>query len=124
MKKILLLLAITLMSMSVMARKISNIERGSSWYYLYDENGKRYKTLSVSATGDIVGWSSTIFVVQTKSWIYVYDAEGKRIRTLSSAANGEVIAVAGDTFTTRTGSWIYTFNKDGKRIATRSVSSH
>ena len=37
------------MMMASGAHRISSIERSGSWYYLYDENGKKYKTLSVSS---------------------------------------------------------------------------
>jgi hypothetical protein len=45
---------------------ISNIERRSSWYDLYDENGKKYKTLS-NTIGSIVSVSSNGFLIKRSS---------------------------------------------------------
>src|SRR5574344_664682 len=44
---------------------ISNIEKNGSWYYIYDEKGKKAKTLSVSAIGDIVDFSADFFVTKS-----------------------------------------------------------
>lgn len=101
--------------------RISSIERSGSWYYLYDENGKKYKTLSVSSVGDIVGYSSTFFVSTSSSWIYLWDTEGKKYKTLSASSIGQIIGITGDTFTSRNGSWIYTWDRDGKKINTRAA---
>ena len=79
--------------------RISTIDRSGSWYYMYDENGKKYKTLSVSSVGDIVGYSSTFFVSTRSSWIYLWDSEWKKYKTLSASSIGQVIGVTGDTFT-------------------------
>lgn len=62
------------------AHRISTIERSGSWYYLYDEGGKKYKTLSASSVGEVVGYSSTFFVSRSGSWIYLWDTEGKSTR--------------------------------------------
>lgn len=101
------------------AHRISTIDRSGSWYYMYDENGKKYKTLSVRSVGDIVGYSSTFFVSTSSSWIYLWDSEGKKYKTLSASSIGQIIGVTGDTFTSRNGSWIYTWDRNGKKINTR-----
>lgn len=99
-------------------QQISYIETTKSWYYLYDQNGKKYKTFSTNI-GELKGYSASIFVVKNGSWIYVYDAKGNKIKTLSESSAGKVLSVAGDTFTTQLGSWIYTWSKDGKKTSTR-----
>lgn len=101
------------------ARSISNVERSGAWYYLYDENGKKYKSTSASSTGDLKGFSSSIIVFQRGAWIYVYDADLKKLHSGAVSAYGEVIAVAGDAFTTRRGAWIYTYDKKGKKLNSR-----
>ena len=120
MGKILGIMALALV-LSTGGHKISSVETSGSWVYLYDETGHRYKTLSVSSVGDVMGYSSTFFVTRKGSWVYLFDSEGRRYKTLSASSVGEVTGVAGDTFTSRNGSWIYTWNKDGKKINTRAA---
>jgi hypothetical protein len=121
MKKTFILFILLTTPLFMNALSISSIERNGSWYYLYDENGKRCNTFSASSIGDVVGWSSSFFVAQNGSWIYLYDANGKRYKTLSKSSVGDVIAVSGNTFVAKNGSWIYTYDKDGRRISTRSA---
>lgn len=103
----------------IMAEEISSIETSGSWVYLYNAQGKKYKSFSASSVGRILGYSSSFFVAENGSWIYLYNADGKRYKSMSKSSVGEILGVAGDTFTSRSGSWIYTWNKDGKRISSR-----
>ena len=122
MKRIILpmILAMTCSSLCH-AELISNVETAGNWIYLYDEKGKKYKTMSASSAGTVMGFSNTFFVTKNGNWIYLYDTEGKRYKTMSVSSTGDIIGVAGDTFTTRHGNWIYTWSKDGKKINTRSA---
>ena len=52
----------------------------SSWYDLYDDEGKKYKTLPESI-GQIVAVSGNTFVVRRSSWHDTYDSTGKKINT-------------------------------------------
>ena len=117
-RKIIVLIVILLSVIGLKAQSISYIETTKSWYYVYDQNGKKIKTFSTNI-GELKGYSSSIFVVQNGSWIYVYDAKGNKIKTMSESSAGKVLSVTGDTFTTQLGSWIYTWSKDGKKISTR-----
>lgn len=119
MKKLFLLCVMAMAALYASAESISSVEQGGSWVYLYNSGGKKYKTLSTSSVGTVVGYSSTFFVSQSGSWIYLWNAEGKKYKTLSKSSVGDVIGVAGDTFTSRSGNWIYTWDKNGKKINTR-----
>ena len=121
MKQLFVFFALFCLSTSLLAQSISHIETTRSWYYVYDQNGNKIKTLN-SSIGELQGYSSTIFVVKSGSWYYVYDAKGNKIKTLSVNSVGKILNVAGDTFTSKSGSWIYTWNKDGKKISTRFAS--
>ena len=121
MKKLLLFFLLAMFGLSSKAEQISSVETNGSWIYIYNSQGKKYKTLSVSTVGTVMGYSSSFFVSQNGNWIYLWDSEGKKINTMSKSTVGEVIGVAGDTFTSRNGNWIYTWNKDGKKINTRSA---
>lgn len=99
---------------------ISHIEKSGSWYYLYDQSGKKYKSLSAS-TGELQGFSATFFILKSGSWYYIYDASGKKTRSMSVSSVGVIVSVSGDTFTSRSGSWLYTWDKDGKKISSRSA---
>lgn len=123
MKKIgLIALIISLSFLKTMAEQISSVETSGSWIYLYNAQGKKYKSMSLSTVGEVKGFSSSFFVSQNGSWIYIWDSDGKKITTLSKSTVGDVIGVAGDTFTSKNGSWIYTWNKNGKKINTRSAN--
>ena len=47
---------------------------------LYDDEGKKYKTLPESI-GQIVAVSGNTFVVRRSSWHDTYDSTGKKINT-------------------------------------------
>ena len=103
------------------AQSISHIETTKNWYYIYDQDGKKIKTLSTSQ-GELKGYSSTFYIIKQGSAFYVtYDVNGKRLHTFGAASVGEILAVTGDTFTSRQGAWIYTWSKDGKKINTRAA---
>lgn len=108
-------------SIGVRAEEISQVENSGSWVYMYNAKGKKYKTLSESTVGTVLGFSSSFFVSQKGSWIYLWNSDGSKYNTLSYSTVGDVIGVAGNTFTSRKGSWIYTWDKSGKKINTRSA---
>ncbi len=120
--RIFLILALTLLSMTnLRAQSISHIETTKNWFYIYDQDGKKIKTLSTSQ-GELKGYSSTFYIIKQGSAFYVtYDVNGKRLHTFGAASVGEILAVTGDTFTSRQGAWIYTWSKDGKKINTRAA---
>ena len=122
MRKLTVFLALFVSGISIQAQDISHIETTKSWYYIYNQNGKKTKALSTSI-GELQGFSASIFVVKSGSWYYVYDAKGNKLKTLSVSSVGKVLSVSGETFTSQAGSWIYTWSKDGKKISTRSARS-
>lgn len=105
------------------AHKISSIEVERGWVNLYDETGKKYKSLNANTVGEIQGYSSTFFVSRNGAWIHLYDAEGKKYKDLNANTVGTVLSVAGDTFTSRNGAWIFTWDKEGKKISQRAAHS-
>ncbi|MCK8621456.1 hypothetical protein [Prevotella sp. E13-27] len=120
MKKLLLSIVLLLSVANLQAQSISHIETTKNWYYIYDQDGKKIKTLS-STIGELQGFSASFFVVKSSSWYYIYDANGKKKKTLSESTVGKVLSVSGETFTSQVGSWIYTWSKEGKKISTRSA---
>ena len=120
MKRILITLIMLMAITAMHAQKISYIETTRSWYYVYDENGRKIHTFSTTQ-GEVVAYSDAFYVVKNGSWYYTYTPKGKRLHTFSKSSVGEVLNAAGDTFTSRNGSWIYTWDKNGKKISTRSA---
>lgn len=121
MKKLLFILLFIVSAVYLQAQSISHIETTKSWYYIYDQNGKKIKTISTSQ-GELKGYSSTFYIIKQGSGFYVtYDINGKRLHTFGASSVGEIVGVAGDTFTSRNGSWLYTWSKGGKKINTRSA---
>ena len=121
MKKLVLSIVLLLSGLSLQAQSISHIETTKNWYYIYDQNGKKIKTLSTSQ-GELKGYGSTFYIIKQGSAFYVtYDVTGKRLHTFGVTSVGEILAVSGDTFTSRQGAWIYTWRKDGKKINTRAA---
>ena len=121
MKKFIVFILLAMFGLYSKAEQISSVETSGSWVYIYNSQGKKYKSMSVSTVGTVLGYSSTFFVSQNGSWIYLWDAEGKKITSISKSTVGEVLGVAGDTFTSKNGNWIYTWNKDGKKVNSRSA---
>lgn len=121
MKKLLFIFLFILGAVYLQAQSISHIETTKSWYYIYDQNGKKIKTISTSQ-GELKGYSSTFYIIKQGSGFYItYDVNGKRLHTFGANSVGEIVSAAGDTFTSRSGSWLYTWSKDGKKINTRSA---
>ena len=121
MKRLLLFIALLLTVVNLQAQSISHIETTKNWYYIYDQNGKKIKTLSASQ-GKLKGYSSTFYIIKQGSAFYItYEVNGKRLHTFGVSSVGEILAVSGDTFTSRQGAWIYTWSKDGKKINTRAA---
>lgn len=120
MRKLLIIIALLLSVVGLKAQSISHIETTKNWYYIYDQDGKKTKTLSATI-GELQGFSSSFFVVKSGSWYYIYDATGKKTKTLSESTVGKVLSVSGETFTSQVGSWIYTWSKEGKKISTRAA---
>lgn len=103
------------------AHRISSIEQNGPWIYLYDDSGRKYKTLSADNVGEVLGYSSTFFVSRSRTWIYLWDSEGVKYKSLSASTIGEVTSVIGDTFTSRNGAWIYTWDSQGRKINKRAA---
>jgi hypothetical protein len=121
MKKLVLPIVLLLSVANLQAQSISHIQTTKNWYYIYDQNGKKIKTLSTSQ-GELKGFSSTFYIMKQGSAFYItYDVNGKRLHTFGAASVGEILAVSGDTFTSRQGAWIYTWSKEGKKINTRAA---
>ena len=119
MKKLLIIVALLLSVAGLKAQSISHIETTKNWYYIYDQDGKKIKTLSTSQ-GELKGYSSTFYIIKQGTAFYItYNVKGKRLHTWGVSTVGEILGVAGDTFTSRQGAWIYTWDKNGKKINTR-----
>ena len=116
-----LLLTISVNAQSSQSRSISYIETTSTWIHIYDESGKIYYTDSRSRFGDVVGHSSSFFIVLRGSFYVLYDANCKRLNTLTVSNIGEILSVAGKTFTARHGSFVCTYDMNGKKLNTRTV---
>lgn len=55
------------------------VQKGA-WYDLYDESGKKYKTLPESIDS-FVSIAGDTFVIRKGSWLDTYDIFGKKIST-------------------------------------------
>ena len=84
MKKLLLSIVLLLSVANLQAQSISHIETTKNWYYIYDANGKKTKTLSESTVGKVLSVSGDTFTSQVGSWIYTWSKEGKKIGTRSA----------------------------------------
>jgi len=105
-----------LFAIGIRAQSISHIETTKSWYYIYDQDGKKIKTISTSQ-GELKGYSSTFYIIKQGTAFYItYDVKGKRLHTWGASSVGEILGVAGDTFTSKQGAWISTWSKDGKKM--------
>ena len=116
---IVLLLSVSVRAQSSESKSISYIEMTSTWIHIYDESGNVYYTDVRSRFGDVVGYSSTFFIVHRGSFYVIYDANCRSVNTLSVSNIGEILSVAGNTFSAKKGSFISTYDRTGKRINVR-----
>ena len=87
MKKLLLTIVLLLAVANLQAQSISHIETTKNWYYIYDQSGKKIKTLSTSQ-GELKGYSSTFYIIKQGSAFYItYDVNGKRLTGLIRLRN-------------------------------------
>ena len=64
--------------------KISNIELKNNYYDLYDENGKKYKSLfngSNNTIGTFISISGNSITFRRGSYIDTYDSTGKKLNS-------------------------------------------
>ena len=114
-----MLLSVSVRAQSSESKSISYIEMTSTWIHIYDESGNVYYTDVRSRFGDVVGYSSTFFIVHRGSFYVIYDANCRSVNTLSVSNIGEILSVAGNTFTAKNGSFISTYDRTGKKINVR-----
>ncbi len=62
MKKLLTILVLLFSVANLQAQSISHIETTKSWYYIYDQAGKKIKTISTSQ-GELKGYSRTFYII-------------------------------------------------------------
>ena len=116
-----MVIALMFVAIGLKAQNISHIETTKNWYYIYDQNGKKIKTLSASQ-GELMGYSSTFYIIKQGSAFYTtFDVNGKRLHTFGVSSVGEILSATGDTFTSKQGVWIHIWSKDGKKINTRAA---
>ncbi|WP_407456165.1 hypothetical protein [Fibrobacter sp.] len=81
MKKISTITWILLLLCASAFAEIADIEKNGDWYYLYNEKGCRYKTMSVKEIGTIKSVTSKGFTSKNNGFIYTWDKKGKRTGT-------------------------------------------
>lgn len=118
---ILIICSLSVNAQSTLSKSISYIEMTSTWIHIYDERGKVYYTDTRSRFGDVVGYSSTFFIIKRGSFYVLYDTAIRPLKTMSISNVGEILSVTGDTFTARKGSFVTTYDKTGKSLRTRTV---
>lgn len=118
-----LTLAVSTHAQSSQSKSISYIEMTSTWVHVYDESGKKIYTDTRSRFGDVVGYSSSFFIVKRGSFYVLYDANCKRLNTLTVENTGEILSVTGKTFVARKRSFVSTYDQTGKRLNTRTVQN-
>lgn len=62
MKKLLVIITLLCSTIGLHAQSISHIETTKNWYYIYDQDGKKIKTLSTSQ-GELKGYSSSFYII-------------------------------------------------------------
>ena len=62
---------------------ISSIEKNGLHYDLYDEKGKKYKSILINNIGEVIGFSSDFFIAIKGFHYELYDVEGKKYKSIS-----------------------------------------
>ncbi len=63
------------------AHRISSVENNGNWVYLFDSEGKKYKSLNYSTVGDVIGVAGDTFTSRKGGWVYTWDRNGKKIKS-------------------------------------------
>lgn len=63
------------------ALRISCVETNGNWIYLFDSEGKKYKSLSYSSVGEVVAVAGDTFTSRKGNWVYIWDRNGKKIKS-------------------------------------------
>jgi hypothetical protein len=118
-KQLVLFLSFLFLSFALSAQTstIGSIEKRGSWYEIYNEQGKKIKTVQTNI-GELVGFGSQFFIVKRGCWYDLYNINVKKYKTLQTNI-GEIISVAGSSFTVCKGVWLHTYDSSGKKISTR-----
>lgn len=111
----------SIFAQSSQSRSISYIETTETWIRIFDESGRNYYTDSRSRFGEVVGYSSSFFIIRRGSFYVLYDPNIRPLNTLLASNIGEILSVTGDTFTAKKDSFIVTYDKTGKRLRSRMV---
>jgi hypothetical protein len=61
---------------------IANVVKRGGCYYVYDEKGRT--TATISATGELCGFTSTTVSVRRGPLIYIYDDKGRTTGTINA----------------------------------------
>lgn len=61
---------------------ISGVQDAGSWYYIFDDSGKKIATMPKNLTGEVLGFGVDFIVARNGSWYYTYDEKGKKITTM------------------------------------------
>jgi len=101
------------------AQTIGNIEKRDVWYNIYNEQGKKIKTVQ-SNIGELVGFGAQFFIVKHDVWYYLYDQNAKKHKTLQ-ANIGEIVSVESNSFVVKKDVWLHIYNSQGKKISTRQA---
>jgi hypothetical protein len=116
---IILSLSFALNAQKVVINTIGNIEKRGNWYEIYNEQGKKIKTIP-TGIGELVGFGTHFFIVKRGNWYDLYSETGKKYKTLP-VSTGEIVSVASSTFVVRKGVWLYTCDSKGKKISVRQA---
>jgi hypothetical protein len=100
---------------------IGSIEKRGVWYEIYNEQGKKIKTVQ-NNIGELIGFGAQFFIVKHGCWYHLYDTRAKKYKTLQTSI-GEIISVASSSFTVRKGIWLYTYDSAGKKTGTRQAEA-
>ncbi|MDR2205343.1 MAG: hypothetical protein LBE36_04215, partial [Flavobacteriaceae bacterium] len=71
-------------------KTISNVEVRGSWYYIYDEKGKKIGSFSTNL-GKLEGFGNDFIVLGKGSWYYLYDEKGKKYGSVSKSV-GKIVS--------------------------------
>jgi len=124
MKRFLFIIGLWLLTLPASAQNIaaiSHIEQSGTWVHVYNQDGRKAYSKSVSSVGTVVGWSGSFWITRQNNWYFLWSPQGKKYKTLSTASVGQIVSVSGDTFVSRYNNWLFTYNKEGRKISTRAA---
>ena len=112
------IICLLVLSFNILTAQISDVQVKNGWITVYS-NSKILSRVSKS-TKEVVGVSTTFYVIEFNDWLIVLDEKSKEVSRISKSTR-EVIRANGNYIIVKNGNWKITYDKHWKEISRISI---